>query len=80
MSRQLTLTVSEELYQGLQAAAGNRTMSELIEDLARPIVAESSLEVSYREMSADVERECEANAWAEGLVEDSLPGGGHAPR
>ena len=43
MSRQLTITVSEEAYQGLQVAAGNRTMSELIEELARPIVAESSL-------------------------------------
>ena len=66
MSRQLTITVSEEVYQSLRAAAGNRTISELIEELARPVVAESGLEDSYPEMSADLEREREAGAWAEG--------------
>ena len=63
MSRQLTITVSDEVYRSLEAVAGNRTLSELIEELVCPIVAESSLEASYREMSADVERERQAEAW-----------------
>ena len=80
MSRQLTITVSEEIYQGLQAVAGGRTIGELIEELARPVVAGNSLEVAYSEMSLDVEREREAAEWSEGLIQDSLPGGKIAPR
>lgn len=80
MSRQLTITISDEVYQGLQSVAGSRTISELIEELARPIVAESSLEASYREMSLDADREREADEWTEGLIQDSLPGSPHVPR
>ncbi len=80
MSHQLTITISDEVYQGLQTAAGSRSISELIEELARPIVAESSLEALYREMSFDVDREGEADEWTEGLIQDSLPRGPHAPR
>ena len=35
-------------------------------------MAESSREASYREMSADSDREHEAAEWIEGLIEDSL--------
>lgn len=80
MSHQITITVSDEVYQGLQTAAGSRTISEVIEELARPIVAESSLDASYREMSLDADREREADEWTEGLIGDSLPGGQLAPR
>lgn len=81
MSRQLTITVSDDVYQGLQAVAGTRTISELIEELARPLVAaSSSLESSYSEMSQDGAREQEASEWIEGLIQDSLPGRPDAPR
>ena len=79
MSHQITITVSDEVYQGLQTVAGNRTIGELIEDLARPIMGETSLEASYREMSMDQDREREAAEWIEGLIQDSL-GGQHASR
>jgi predicted CopG family antitoxin len=75
MSREVTITVSDEVYHGLQAVAGDRTMSELIEELARPVVATASLEASYREMSSDVDREREADEWTESLIQDSFPGG-----
>ena len=78
MSRQLTITVSDDVYQGLESMAGDRTIGELIADLARPILAESTLEASYREMSFDVDREREACEWTEGLIQDSIPGGKHA--
>jgi len=80
MSRQLTITVSEETYNGLQTAAGNRTISEVIEELARPVVAKSNLEAEYRELSLDTEREREAAEWVEGLTQDSLVGGPDAAR
>jgi predicted CopG family antitoxin len=80
MSHQITITVSDEVYQGLRTVAGGRTISELIEELARPIVTESGLEASYQDMALDDEREREATEWIEGLVQDSLPSGPHAPR
>ena len=64
-----------KFYQGLQSAAGGCPISEVIEELARPIVAESCLEDSYREMSLDQDREREATEWIEALIEDSFPGG-----
>ena len=80
MSHQITITVSDEVYRGLQAVAGSRTISELIEELARPVLAETSLEAAYREMSLDQDREREAADWIEGLIQDSLPCGEHALR
>jgi predicted CopG family antitoxin len=80
MSHQITITVSDEVYQGLQTVAGGRTISEFIEELARPIVTESILEASYRDMILDSDREREAAEWIEGLVQDSLPDGRDAPR
>jgi predicted CopG family antitoxin len=80
MPHQITITVSDEVYQCLQTVAGERSISEFIEELARPVVAESCLEASYRDMIQDGDREREAAEWVEGLVEDSLPGGQDAPR
>ena len=80
MNRQITISVTDEVYQGLQTVAGDRTIGELIEELARPIITESCLEASYREMILDEDREREADEWAEGLVRDSLPGDHDAPR
>lgn len=55
-------------------------MSEVIEDLTRPMMAESALQAAYREISLDTEGEREATEWVEGLIGDSLPGGDHVPR
>ena len=76
---QITITVSDEVYRGLQAAAGGRTVSEFFEELARPMVTESCLEASYSDMILDGDREREAAESIEGLVEDSLPGDQNAP-
>lgn len=78
MARQITITVSDEVYQGLQAVAGSRTVNELLEDLTRPIVNESLLEAAYQDMVADTAREREATEWIEGLVHDSVPGNSEA--
>ncbi len=72
MAHQITITVSDEVYRGLQKVVGSRTISEFFEELARPIVTESCLESAYREMCLDPERELEAAEWIDGLVHDSL--------
>ena len=80
MSREVTITLSEEVYQGMQTIAGDRTLSEFIEELARPVLAQVILEAEYREMSLDLNRERQAEEWSEALIGDSVPSGGYAPR
>lgn len=70
MTRELTITISEDVYRGLSAAAGNRSISEFIEELARPAVAHASLDAAYHEMALDADREREACEWSEGLIQD----------
>ena len=60
--------------------AGERTLGEVIEDMARPIVAENTLAASYEAMSLDVDREMEALEWSEGLIADSYQSDDHASR
>lgn len=72
MAEQIAITVSDEVYQGLQVIAGSRTINEFLEDLARPMADESRLEAAYRDMILDGEREREATEWIEGLTHDSL--------
>jgi len=80
MSREVTITLSEEVYQGMQTIAGDRTLSEFIEELARPVLAQVILEAEYREMSLDLNRERQAEEWSEALIGDSVPSGVYAPR
>ncbi len=76
MSRKLTITVSEEVYEGLHRTIGRRRISQFIEKLARPHVLSQDLEAAYRDMAADQEREREALAWSEGVIGDA---GGNEP-
>ncbi len=74
MTRKLTITVSEEVYEGLHRRIGRRRISQFIERLARPHVVPDDIEAAYREMAADRAREQEALEWSEGLItESSLP-------
>jgi predicted CopG family antitoxin len=66
MSRKLTISVSEEVYQGLYRTVGRRRISQFLEKLARPHVLSQDIEAAYRDMAADREREREALAWSEG--------------
>ena len=73
MSRKLTITVSEDVYEGLHRTIGRRGISQFIEKLARPLVVpqDRDIEASYRDMAADLMREQEALDWSEGLIADS---------
>lgn len=70
MRRKLTITVDEKIYEGLHTVVGRRRMSRFLEDLARPHVIRENLDLEYSDMAADEEREKEAIAWSEGLLED----------
>ncbi len=70
MSRKLTITVEDDVYEGLRSVVGQRRISRFLNDLARPHVTRGDLEADYREMAADEEREREALEWAEATIAD----------
>ena len=70
MQRKLTLTIDEQVYEGLYTVIGRRRISRFIEDLVRPYVINSDLEAAYMLMAQDEEREAEALEWAEATIGD----------
>jgi hypothetical protein len=67
--RKLTITVDEEVYDGLHRVVGRGHISRFLNELARPHVVDDPLEEGYRAMAADEEHEREAAEWIEGLVD-----------
>ncbi len=70
MQKKLTITIDEQVYQGLYRVVGSGQISQFIEDLVRPHVLYPDLEAAYREMAAEEERESAALAWTEATVGD----------
>ncbi|MGB2929472.1 MAG: hypothetical protein WBB70_11210 [Desulfobacterales bacterium] len=70
MQKKLTVTIDEEVYDGLRAVIGPRKISRFIEDLVRPHVVKKDLYAAYKEMSSDRIRESEALEWTEGTIGD----------
>jgi len=70
MHRKMTITLDEEVYEGLYRMVGRRKMSQFIEDLLRPHVMDTSLDEGYRAMAADKAREEEAMEWCNALAGD----------
>jgi predicted CopG family antitoxin len=70
MQKKLTLTIDEEVYNGLRAVIGPRKISRFIEELVRPHVVKQNMYAAYREMAADQVREAEAIEWSEGTFGD----------
>jgi predicted CopG family antitoxin len=70
MQKKLTITIDEEVYEGLYAIVGPRRISRFIEDLLRPHVILPNLDAEYAAMAQEEEREAEALEWAEALVGD----------
>ena len=69
MHRKLTITLDEEVYQGLHEHIGRGRISSFIEELVRPhVVADEDLAAEYRAMAADTDREQEALEWIEGTL------------
>lgn len=70
MHRKLTVTVDEEIYEGLHRIVGRGKISQFIEDLVRPYVSDAALDEGYRAMAADLVREAEAREWNNALAAD----------
>jgi predicted CopG family antitoxin len=70
MHKKMTITLDEEVYEGLYRVVGRRRMSQFIEDLVRPHVTQKTLDDGYREMAADSDREAQAQEWSNALVSD----------
>ncbi|MBW1786888.1 MAG: addiction module antitoxin [Deltaproteobacteria bacterium] len=70
MQKKLTVTIDEEVYEGLREVIGPRKISRFIEDLVRPHVIKDELYSAYKEMAADEVRESEAHEWAEATFGD----------
>ncbi len=70
MKKKLTITIDDEVYDGLYRHVGRRRISRFLEALARPHVVDAELEAGYRAMAADEVRETEAEEWSEGLLGD----------
>ena len=70
MHKKMTITLDEEVYEGLWRTIGNRKMSQFIEDLLRPHVLGKSLDDGYKAMAQDQAREAEAMEWTDALAKD----------
>ncbi len=70
MQKKLTVTIDEEVYEGLRQVIGPRKISRFIEDLVRPHVIKKELYAAYEEMAGDEVRESEALEWADSTFGD----------
>jgi hypothetical protein len=70
MRKKLTITVDEEVYDGLHRVVGRRRISRFLNELAKSHVVQDALEEGYLAMAADEQREKEALDWIEGLISD----------
>ena len=71
MHKRLTISIDEQVYEGLYSVVGRGNISAFIEALVRPhviSVSKSDLEAGYRAMAADEEYEGEAAEWIEGTL------------
>ena len=72
MQKRLTITIDEEVYDGLYRVAGRRKISKFIESLVRPYVLDCDLGEGYRQMASDAEREAEATEWIESTAAEVI--------
>jgi len=70
MQKKLTITVDEEVYEGLHKTIGPRKISRFVQELVRPHVVRPNLESAYADMAKDRKREKEASDWAEATFKD----------
>ncbi len=70
MQKKLTLTIDEDVYNGLRRVIGPRKISRFVEELVRPHVIKEARYDGYRAMAADAVRESDALEWAESTFRD----------
>ena len=70
MQRKLTVTIDDQVYQGLYRVIGPGKISKFIEELIRPHVTDPDLDSEYEELALDERSEVDALEWIEGLTGD----------
>jgi hypothetical protein len=70
MTKKLTVSIDDRVYDGLHAIIGRGNIGKFLEDLARPFVLNESLAAAYAEMAADEVRDSKADEWCESLAAD----------
>ncbi len=63
MRKRLTLTIDQDIYEGLQKTVGKRNISRFIQELLRPRVINPDLDEAYAAMAKDRRREAQAAEW-----------------
>jgi hypothetical protein len=71
MMKKLTVTISEDVYNGLHAKIGTGKISRFIDRITRPYVVDSDIVEGYKAMAADQQREKDADEWLEGLLNET---------
>ena len=72
MTKKLTISIDDRVYDGLHAVIGRGNIGKFLEDLARPFVVTEGLSAAYAEMSADKTRDADADEWCVSLAADGL--------
>ncbi len=72
MHKRMTITLDEDVYDGLYRMVGKRRISQFVSDVLRPHVSDRSLDGGYQEMAADTDREDEAQEWLTALANDGV--------
>ena len=70
MHKKLTISLDEEIYNGLHKVIGRHKISRFIESLLRPHILKEDLVSAYKEMAKDEVREKEALEWVEATSKD----------
>ncbi len=70
--RKLTITVSDEVYEGLHRRIGARRISSFIDRLARPYVDSAAAEALYGEAESDADRREALSDWDDLPADEAL--------
>jgi hypothetical protein len=73
MQRKLTITIADDIYQGLHQQIGRGEISRFIENVVRPyLVTMDGLEAEYRDAAEDTAAERESADWIEANIDEAL--------
>ena len=72
MHKRMTITLDEDVYDGLYRTVGKRQISQFVSDVLRPHVSDRTLDGGYQAMAADADREADAQEWIAALANDGL--------
>jgi predicted CopG family antitoxin len=69
MQKRMTITMDEDVYEGLFRVVGRGKVSQFLQELARPHVLKNvALDEGYRAMASDPAYEAQAQEWIDGLI------------